>query len=82
MAGKNTPSLKELKKIPPMTIISNLEKDPLYTTQFDSLTVIDGTIIPEDISKIFERGEQADVPILIGSTADEATPFDLSLIHI
>ena len=80
MAGKNTPSLKELKKIPPMTIISNLEKDPLYTTQFDSLTVIDGTIIPEDISKIFERGEQADVPVLIGSTADEATPFDPKML--
>ncbi len=47
---------------------------------FDSLTVIDGNIIPEDISKIFQRGEQADVPVLIGSTADEATPFDPKML--
>ena len=33
-----------------------------------------------NISKIFERGEQADVPILIGSTADEATPFDPKML--
>jgi para-nitrobenzyl esterase len=80
MAGKNNPSLQELKKIPPLTIIRNLEADPLYATQFDSLTVIDGNIIPEDISKIFQRGEQADVPVLIGSTADEATPFDPKML--
>ena len=80
MAGNNNPSLQELKKIPPQTIIRNLESDPLYGTQFDSLTVIDGNIIPEDISEIFQKGEQADVPVLIGSTADEATPFDPKML--
>ena len=69
-ASKNS-SLEALKKIPPLTIIRNLENDPLYSTQFDSLTVIDGNVIPEDISQIFQKGEQADVPVLIGSTADE-----------
>ena len=72
--------MEALKKIPPLTIIRNLENDPLYATQFDSLTVIDGNIIPEDISKIFQKGPQADVPVLIGSTADEATPLDPKML--
>ena len=80
MTGTNNPSMEALKKIPPLTIIRNLENDPLYATQFDSLTVIDGNIIPEDISKIFQKGQQADVPVLIGSTADEATPLDPKML--
>ena len=80
MTGTNNPSMEALKKILPLTIIRNLENDPLYATQFDSLTVIDGNIIPEDISKIFQKGQQADVPVLIGSTADEATPLDPKML--
>ncbi|MDC1251716.1 carboxylesterase family protein [Gammaproteobacteria bacterium] len=80
MSGNNNSSLEDLKKIPALTIIENIEKDPLYATQFDKLTVIDGHIIPEDISQIFLKGDQADVPVLIGSTADEATPFDPKML--
>ena len=80
MSGNNNSSLEALKKIPPLTIIRNLENDPLYSTQFDSLTVIDENIIPEDISQIFKKGNQADVPVLIGSTADEATPLDPKML--
>ena len=80
MSGNNNSTLEDLKKIPALTIIENIEKDPLYATQFDTLTVIDGHIIPEDISQIFLKGDQADVPVLIGSTADEATPFDPKML--
>ena len=30
--------------------------------------------------KFLKEGEQADVPVLIGSTADEATPFDPKML--
>ena len=80
MSGRKNSSLKDLKTIPALTIIENIDNDPLYATQFDTLTVIDGRIIPEDISQIFLKGEQADVPVLIGSTADEATPFDPKML--
>lgn len=80
MSASKNPSLEDLKEIPALEIIKNLERDPLYATQFDKLTVIDGNIIPEDISQIFLKGEQADVPVLIGSTADEATPFDPKML--
>tara|TARA_B100000212_G_scaffold327891_1_gene291612 strand:- start:901 stop:1611 length:711 start_codon:yes stop_codon:yes gene_type:complete len=53
----------------------------MYSSQFDALTVIDGDVIPEDISMIFKKGEQADVPVLLGSTADEATTFDPKIIN-
>jgi para-nitrobenzyl esterase len=38
-------------------------------------------VIPEDISLIFKKGQQADVPVLIGSTADEATSFDPKMLN-
>ena len=78
--GKST-SLENLKSLSPAAIIKNVEKDPMYSSQFDALTVIDGDVIPEDISMIFKKGEQADVPVLLGSTADEATTFDPKIIN-
>src|SRR5690606_37656473 len=34
---------------------------------------VDGYVLPQSISSIFERGEQRDVPILSVTTADEGT---------
>ena len=44
-------------------------------TLFDygSLAIVDGEVIPDDIATIFAEGGQADVPVMIGSTADEGT---------
>lgn len=81
MSDSREPSLQELRKLSPKQIIQNIEKDPLYSTQFDSLTIIDGEVIPEDISIIFKKGNQADVPVLIGSTADEAITFDPKMLN-
>ena len=36
---------------------------------------IDGWLLPTDVSTIFARGQQNDVPVLIGSNADEGTAF-------
>jgi para-nitrobenzyl esterase len=80
ISGSNKTSLKELRGVSPETIIKNIETDPLYLTSFDTLTIIDGEVIPEDIEEIFSKGNQADTPVLIGSTADEATTFDPKIL--
>jgi para-nitrobenzyl esterase len=36
---------------------------------------VDGWLLPTDVMTIFEKGRQNDVPILIGSNADEGTAF-------
>jgi len=81
ISGMDKPSLDDLRKLNPNEIINNLKNDPLYLTNFDALTVIDGEVIPKDISKIFLEGAQANVPVLLGSTADEATTFAPSILN-
>ncbi len=36
---------------------------------------VDGWLLPTDVMTIFEKGRQNDVPVLIGSNADEGTAF-------
>lgn len=36
---------------------------------------VDGWLLPTDVNTIFEKGQQNDVPVLIGSNADEGTAF-------
>jgi para-nitrobenzyl esterase len=36
---------------------------------------VDGYVLPEDVYTIFSKGKQNDVPLLIGSNADEGTMF-------
>lgn len=36
---------------------------------------VDGWLLPTDVMTVFEKGQQNDVPILIGSNADEGTAF-------
>ena len=39
------------------------------------MPIVDGEVIPQELEQIFANGEQADVPVLIGSNADESTAF-------
>lgn len=44
------------------------------------LTQVDGYVLPAEITEIYSEGKQTDVPVMIGSNADEATIFaDMSL---
>jgi para-nitrobenzyl esterase len=36
---------------------------------------VDGWLLPTDVMTIFEKGQQNDVPVLLGSNADEGTAF-------
>jgi para-nitrobenzyl esterase len=42
---------------------------------YDKLAIVDGRAIPKEVRDIFAAGEQANVPVMIGSNADEGTTF-------
>jgi para-nitrobenzyl esterase len=64
-------AIKKLRAIPAKTILKAWSRDP--EIQFDA--IVDGWVIPEQPAKIFAEGEQAHIPVLVGSNADEATVF-------
>lgn len=37
--------------------------------------IVDGHALTDDVQSVFERGAQHDVPLLVGSNADEGTPY-------
>ena len=39
----------------------------------NALAIVDGEVLADEVAAVFEAGEQADVPVLIGSNADEGT---------
>ena len=80
ISNKKTTSLGDLRNLSAEEIIKKVEMDPVYSTTFDTLTIIDGDVLPEAISEIFSKGNQANTPVLIGSTADEATTFDPKML--
>ena len=63
-------SLAALRALPAERIVEVAQSSPVYST-YESLPIVDGEVLPDEIANIFARGEQADVPTLIGSNADE-----------
>ena len=63
-------SLAALRALPAQSIIDVSRTNPLFST-YESLPIVDGEVLPDEIANIFARGEQADVPTLIGSNANE-----------
>ena len=59
--------------------LRSLSADALLQASIDfnfvTETVIDGWIFKEQIFETFERGNQCDVPLLVGFNSDEAYPF-------
>jgi para-nitrobenzyl esterase len=37
--------------------------------------IVDGWVLPEDLDTVFAAGKQNDVPLLVGSNANEGTPY-------
>ena len=40
---------------------------------YEYLSTVDGEVLPNDAGTIFAAGQQADIPVLVGSNADEGT---------
>ena len=63
----NAPSLAQLREIPAQDLLAN--------SRFNGGMVVDGWLIPEDLSSTFVRGKQNEVDVLVGSNRDEGTFF-------
>ena len=66
-------SLASLRMLPQEHLLA-VQSDPQFTN-YDSLAIVDGEVIPDEVATIFAAGRQADVPVMIGSNADEGSPF-------
>jgi para-nitrobenzyl esterase len=49
--------------------------DEIMKIQAASGPIVDGYLLPKDVRTIYAEGKQNDVPLLIGSNADEGTAF-------
>ena len=65
-------SLKALRALPPGRILEVAESDRAFNT-YEFLPTVDGEVLEEEVIAVFQSGRQADVPVLVGSTADEGT---------
>ena len=63
-------SLSALRALPAERIVEVARSSPVFST-YEGLPIVDGEVLPDEIANIFARGEQADVPTLIGSNANE-----------
>lgn len=78
MSGSGDSSLAALRALDAQAI-NAIAATPEILNNFDRLTIVDGAVLPDEVNTIFASGNQADVPVLIGSNADEATTFDPAL---
>lgn len=65
-----TAQLAQLRQVAPQTLYDSVRKD-LQVGSF--YPVIDGYVLPKSPFEAFYDGEQAPVPLLVGSNADEGT---------
>jgi para-nitrobenzyl esterase len=64
-------ALEKLRRLPANEILRVWSGDPKVRLD----VVVDGWIIPEQPAQVFADGRQAHIPVVVGSTANEATVF-------
>jgi para-nitrobenzyl esterase len=64
-------TLAKLRNLPVDKILAACQQD--HGVSFDA--IVDGWVIPEQPAKMFARRKQLNIPVLVGSNADEATVF-------
>ncbi len=62
-------ALADLRALPAQTLLDAASKPGAFSTS----PIVDGWVFPAEIREIFANGHQADVPVMIGSNADEMT---------
>ena len=70
-------ALRELRNVSTEKILDAWSKDG--ELRFEA--IVDGWVVPQQPAKIFAEGRQVNVPILVGSNADEATVFGSSQVQ-
>lgn len=66
-------TLKELRSRPAAEIVRTSQRDPTILAYLYSGGTVDGWVLPEQPAITFAAGRQANVPVLLGSNADEGT---------
>ncbi|WP_185827360.1 carboxylesterase/lipase family protein [Edaphobacter aggregans] len=64
-------ALRKLRSIPVTEILKSWSQD--RQVHFDA--IVDGWVLPEQPAKIYAEGKELQIPVLVGSNADEATVF-------
>ena len=65
-------SLAGLRALSAEHVLAVYEANPALF-DYGSLAIVDGEVIPDEVATIFAEGRHADVPVMVGSTADEGT---------
>jgi para-nitrobenzyl esterase len=65
-------SIKALRALPAERIIDVFNNDP-EGKKFRTQPIVDGWVLPDEIRNIFAKGKQNDVPVIVGSNANEMT---------
>ena len=77
--SQNASSIADLRKLPAKYLVSSIQKviagkeQPFYP-------IVDGYVLPHSIQEIYAEGKQNDVPMLIGSNADEGTALVMGFL--
>jgi para-nitrobenzyl esterase len=66
-------SLADLRAKSTDELMQASQTPPAGSPGFAFSPIVDGYVIPEDVYLIFAKGKQNDVPVLVGSNADEGT---------
>lgn len=74
LAGAGDASLAAQRAVSQTQVLEVFTANPSFAN-YDSLAIVDGDVIPDEVAVIFAEGRQADVPVLVGSNANEGTTF-------
>jgi para-nitrobenzyl esterase len=69
--AKDSEVLRKLRGLPAKQILDTWVKDH----EISLGAIVDGWVVPEQPAKTFREGRQLPIPVLVGSTTDEATVF-------
>ena len=73
LAAAETPDLAALRALPAETVIERFAGSPQLMLDMEASTVVDGRVLPKQPREIYAQGEQLDIPVMLGSNADEMT---------
>lgn len=72
--GSDEVAMADLRELSADHVLEVINSAPEFSN-YDSLAIVDGEVIPDEVAQIFATGRQADVPVMIGSNANEGTTF-------
>ena len=64
--------LSAMRAVPAQEVLEAFSADPVVSNYW-ALANVDGHVLPAEVDTIYAEGRQADVPVMIGSNADEGT---------